>query len=174
MMNRFLHKLILTIFLLGSAFAFAQDQAQADEPTIESIKQAMLALNRDLFILEEELLFPGNTQLAVFVSMDVGQFFQLDAVKLTLDEKPVTHYLYSERQVDALKRGGVQRLYLGNIKAGDHELVAVYTGRGPEGRNYRRAVSFDFEKSTGIKQLELKIVDDESMQQPEFQIVEWK
>ena len=173
MMNRFF-KLIFAIFLFGSAFAFAQDQEQSDlEPTTESIKQAMLALNRDLFILEEELLFPGNTQLAVFVSMDVGQFFQLDAVKLTLDEKPVTHYLYSERQTDALKRGGVQRLYLGNIKAGDHEWVAVYTGRGPDGRDYRRAVSLNFEKSTGIKQLELKIVDDESMQQPEFRIVEW-
>ena len=172
-MNRFSHGLINACLLLGSAFAYAQDQGENAEPTTETIKQEMLALNRDLFILEEELLFPGNTQLTVFVSMDVGEFFQLDAVKLTLDEKTVTNYLYSERQVDALKRGGVQRLYLGNIKAGEHELVAVYTGRGPQGRDFRRAVNLNFEKSTGIKQLELKIVDDESMQQPDFQIVEW-
>ena len=172
-MNRFFHGLISACLIFGSASAYAQDQAESAEPTTESIKQGMLVLNRDLFILEEELLFPGNTQLTVFVSMDVGEFFQLDAVKLTLDEKPVTNYLYSERQVDALKRGGVQRLYLGNIKAGDHDLVAVYTGRGPEGRDFRRAVNLNFEKSTGIKQLELKIVDDESMQQPDFQIVEW-
>ena len=162
----------LLVMINGSSQAQESDQLGLLQST-ESIKQAMLELNRDLFILEEELLFPGDTQLAVFLSMNVGHYFQLDAVKLSLDDKPVTHYLYSERQVDALQRGGVQRLYLGNIKAGEHELVAVYTGRGPEGRDFRRAVSLNFEKQTGSKQLELKIVDNQAMQQPDFQIKEW-
>ncbi len=70
-------------------------------------------LNRDLFILEEELLFPANTQVAVFVSLDVGEFFALDALELKLDGKQVSSYLYTEREVEALHRGGVsQNIYI--------------------------------------------------------------
>ena len=149
----------------------------ASEPPLETqvqdIKQQVLSLNRDLFILEEELLFPTNTQVAVFLSMDVGEFFQLDAVKLTLDKKVVTNYLYTERQVDALHRGGVQRLYMGNVKAGDHELVAVFTGRGPEGRDFRRGTTLTFSKDSEAKHLELKIVDSKAKQQPQFSVKEW-
>ncbi len=143
------------------------------ETQVQDIKQQVLSLNRDLFILEEELLFPTNTQVAVFLSMNVGEFFQLDAVKLTLDNKTVTNYLYTERQVDALHRGGVQRLYMGNVKAGEHELVAVFTGRGPEGRDFRRGTTMTFNKDSESKHLELKIVDSTAKQQPQFSVKEW-
>ncbi|HMB74654.1 MAG TPA: AraC family transcriptional regulator, partial [Gammaproteobacteria bacterium] len=105
---------------------------------VQDLKKLAVDLNRDLFLLEEELLFPANTQVAVFVSMDVGEFFGLDSVELTLDGEDVTNYLYTDREVTALHRGGVQRLYLGNLRAGEHELVAVFTGEGPHTRDYRR------------------------------------
>src|SRR5690606_35254019 len=81
---------------------------------VEDLKQAALELNRDLLILEEELLFPSNTQLVVFLSLDVGEYFRLDAVKLTVDDKLVASHLYTPTQNDALSRGGIQRLYIGN------------------------------------------------------------
>ena len=130
--------------------------------------------DRDLFLLEEELLFPANTQVAVFVSMDVGEFFGLDSVELKLDNKDVANYLYTERESDALLKGGVQRLFLGNLKAGEHELVAVFTGEGPHTRDYRRAASLKFEKGIGPKYIELTISDRESKQQPEFVVKEWE
>ncbi len=83
-------------------------------------------------MLEEELLFPANTQVAVFVSMDVGDFFALDSVTLKIDNHEVSNYLYTPREVAALLKGGVQRLYVGNLKAGAHELVALFTGKGPQ------------------------------------------
>ena len=98
----------------------------------------MVDLNRDLFVLEEELLFPANTQVAVFLSMDVGDFFALDSVQLKIDQKEVINYLYTPREVEALLKGGVQRLYLGNLKVGKHELVAFFTGKGPNDRDYKR------------------------------------
>ena len=150
----------------------AQEMASLDEE-IQSIKQQTLELNRDLFILEEELLFPSNTQLAVFVSLDVGQFFKLDAVKLTVDGTVVTNYLYTERQLQALQRGGVHRLYVGNIKSGEHEIVAVFTGVGPKGRDYRRGTQLTIEKRSGAKSLELKIVDSTATRQPDFMVKEW-
>lgn len=147
--------------------------ASLDEE-VQSLKQEVLALNRDLFLLEEELLFPSSTQLAVFLSLDVGEFFALDSVQLKVDDKVVSNYLYTEREVHALHRGGVQRLYMGNIKSGEHELVAIFTGKGPNGRDYRRGASHVITKSLGPKFVELKIVDLESKEQPDFEIKEWE
>ncbi|KAA1192390.1 AraC family transcriptional regulator [Pseudohalioglobus sediminis] len=140
---------------------------------VEDIKRQTLELNRDLFILEEELLFPSDTQVAVYLSMHAGTLFALDAVKLSIDGVVVANYLYTERQVDALQRGGIHRLFRGNMKTGTHELVAVFTGRGPQGRDYRRATQLQFEKIAGARQLELLITDSQSKQQPEFSVRQW-
>ena len=77
------------------------------------------------------MLFPANTQVAVFVSMDVGEFFALDSVTMKVDNKEVANYLYTQREAEALLKGGVHRVYIGNLKAGDHELIALFTGQGP-------------------------------------------
>jgi len=141
---------------------------------IQGLKKDVVDLNKDLFILEEELLFPANTQVAVFLSLDVGQFFALDAVQLKLDQKEVINYLYTPREVDALLKGGVQRLYLGNLKVGAHELVAFFSGKGPNERAYKRGASLRFEKGVGAKYLELKIDDRQRKLQPEFEIKDWE
>lgn len=141
---------------------------------VQSLKEEVLALNRDLFLLEEELLFPANSQVAFFISMDVGEFFDLDSVSLRIDGKEVANYLYTEREVGALLRGGVHRVHMGNLKTGEHELVAVFTGRGPHVRDYRRGATMTFDKGIGAKYLELEITDKASKQQPEFVIREWE
>jgi hypothetical protein len=149
-----------------------------DSGTIDSevqiLKDEVLDLNRELFLLEEELLFPANTQVAVFVSMDVGEFFDLDSVQLRIDDKPVSNYLYTEREVAALLRGGVHRIYLGNLRTGEHELTAVFTGQGPHTRDYRRGAALKIEKGIGAKFVELRISDRDSKQQPEFLVKEWE
>ena len=141
---------------------------------IQDLKKDVVDLNKDLFILEEELLFPANTQVAVFLSVDVGQFFALDSVQLKLDRKEVINYLYTPRELDALLKGGVQRLYLGNLKVGAHELVAFFNGKGPNERAYKRGASLRFEKGVGAKYLELKIDDRQRKLQPEFEIKDWE
>ncbi len=141
---------------------------------VQSLKDEVLALNRDLFLLEEELLFPANSQVAFFISMDVGEFFDLDSVSLKIDGKDVANYLYTEREAGALLRGGVHRVHMDNLKVGDHELVAVFIGQGPHVRDYRRGATMSFNKGIGAKYLELKITDKASKQQPEFVIQEWE
>jgi hypothetical protein len=141
---------------------------------VQGLKKDVVDLNRDLFVLEEELLFPANTQVAVFLSMDVGEFFGLDSVQLKIDQKEVINYLYTPREVEALLRGGVHRLYLGNLKVGKHELVAFFSGKGPNDRDYKRGASVTFEKGIGAKYLELKINDRQRKQQPEFEIKDWE
>jgi hypothetical protein len=151
----------------------APDTRALDEE-IQSIKKDVVDLNRDLFVLEEELLFPANTQVAVFLSMDVGEFFALDTVELRVDDKQVTKYLYTPREAEALLKGGVQRLYLGNLRVGKHELVALFTGKGPNGQDYSRGAQLKFEKAVGAKYLELKISDRQRKRQPEFEIKDWE
>jgi hypothetical protein len=152
----------------------APPDTRALDEAIQSIKKDVVDLNRDLFILEEELLFPANTQVAVFLSMDVGEFFALDTVELRMDDKQVAKHLYTPREAEALLKGGVQRLYLGNLRVGEHELVALFTGKGPQGQDYSRGAQVKFEKSVGAKYLELSISDRALKRQPEFVIKDWE
>lgn len=141
---------------------------------IQTLKKTAIGLNRDLFILEEDLLFPANTQVTVFLSVDVGTYFELDAVELLIDDEIVASYLYTQRQIEALHKGGLQRLYIGNLKTGQHEITAFFIGKGPKGNDNKRAASLVFEKGTEPKPLELKIRDSSQRYQAEFSIVEWE
>jgi hypothetical protein len=164
---------LLLMLVAMSLYAEGQPAVSLDKE-VQDLKDSVLTLNQELFLLEEDLLFPANTQVAVFVSVDVGTFFALDSVQMKLDGKSVSNYLYTKREVDALHRGGVQRLYLGNLKAGEHELVAIFTGIGPHGRDYRRGATLVFTKNIGAKFLELQVSDQETTQQPEFVVREWE
>lgn len=167
-MYNLLRALCLILTLGGASLA------QAEPEQLESLKQRVLELNRDLLILEEELLFPATTQVSVFLSMDVGKFFNLDSVKLMIDDQLVASHLYTEQQLDALFRGGVQRLYLGNLKSGAHEVSAIFVGIGPDGREYKRGARLAIEKDEDPKVLEIRINDATATMQPEFAIREWE
>ncbi len=164
----------LVLILTQTAVSATDVKPASLDAEVQDLKGAVLDLNRELFMLEEELLYPANTQIAVFMSMDIGEFFALDSVQLELDGKSVTNYLYTEREVTALHRGGVQQLFLGNLKTGEHELVAIFTGVGPHGRDYRRGATLTFDKQIGAKFVELQISDKASKRQPEFYAREWE
>lgn len=157
----------------ATAPATAPAASSLDE-RIQDAKADVIRLNRDLLVLEEELLFPANTQVAIFVSMDVGKLFSLDSVRLKLDNKDVAAYLYTPTEVQALHRGGVQRLYVGNLRAGAHELVAFFTGKGPHDRDYKRGTTIRFDKGTDPKYIELQIKDSTGKLQPEFEVKVWQ
>lgn len=157
-----------------AAAAAASAPAGGLDGRIQDVKGDVIRLNRDLLVLEEELLFPASTQVALFVSMDVGKLFELDSVQVKLDDKLVTNYLYTPLEVQALHRGGVQRVYLGNLKAGQHEVVAFFTGKGPHDRDYKRGTTIKFEKGTDPKYIELRIKDSTGKLQPEFDVKVWQ
>ncbi len=172
-----LSKLLLLPFMLGILAAnvnAAENTDEALESSIEALKKEVLSLNRDLFILEEDLLFPANTQFSIFLSMNTDKLFTLDSVQLRIDDKNVANHLYTERELAALNRGGVQRLYIGNLPSGEHEIVAVFTGIGPNGRDYRRGKTIVVEKTTEPQFVEFTIEGDISKEQPEFNARVWE
>ena len=163
--------LLIAVLVWGSMQVNASTEPVTND--LENLRQQVIQLNRELFLLEEELLFPPQTQLAVFLSVDTGQFFQLDSVELILNDKPVEAHLYTAQQWDALTRGAIQPLFKGNVKAGEHKLTAVFTGKGPDQRDDRRAVTYPFVKADDAVLLELQIKDRSSDYQPEFVVQPW-
>jgi hypothetical protein len=168
----------------AAASAAANTPEPAPEPTpaldakVQALKAEVIALNRDLLVLEEELLFPAGTQVALFLSMDVGKLFDLESVQIKLNDKVVTNYLYTPLEVQALHRGGVQRVFVGNLRTGKHVITAFFTGKGPKTgefqRDYKRGTTLEFEKGTEPRYIELRIRDQQSKQQPEFEVKVWQ
>jgi hypothetical protein len=167
--------LAITTLSIFSSPSFAQDDNsdEALDTSIEALKKEVLSLNRDLFILEEDLLFPSNTQFSIFLSLNAGQLFNLDSVQLKIDNKNVANHLYTEQELQALNRGGVQRLYIGNLPSGEHEVIAIFTGIGPSGRDYRRGKTIVIEKSSEPQFVEFSVEDDDSKEQPVFNARTW-
>jgi hypothetical protein len=155
-----------------------QDSARTESSSelaqqLEQLKSQVLQLNRELFILEEDLLFPASTQVALFVSVDTGKFFAIDSVEVKINDKDVAGFLYTKRQREALEQGGIQKLYLGNLKIGQYQLTAIFTGVDPEGRMVKRATEYQFEKDDETLMIELKIMDDTKTYRSQVVVEEW-
>ena len=167
--------LIFSIIFIFSTLSVGDQQPATElQQNIQDLKKEVLKLNRNLFILQEDLLFPANTQFSVFVSVDSGKLFDLDSVQLKIDNKVIANHLYTERELAALKRGGVQRLYMGNLASGKHEIIALFIGKGPSGRDYRRGETITIEKGSEPQFVELQLIDDASKEQPEFNARIWE
>jgi hypothetical protein len=170
----------LAPILLSALPVSAQDiqkpeqDIEALDVKIQKLKDDVIDLNTQIFRLQEELLYPEDSSVVVFLSVEGGNYFALDSVKLMVGDTMVTSYLYTDREVTALKKGGIQRLYMGNIKAGDHQLAAVFTGKGPQGQDYKRAETITLNKQKGAAFIKLMVRDDPVKKQPEFVYETWQ
>lgn len=176
--SHLLSRTLLVVFavLFGRLSLAADAPIVPEEPvalSAEALKKKVIQLNRDLFILEEDLLFPANTQFVVYLSLNTGKFLQLDSVKLKVDDDIVATHLYTERQLKALAQGGMQRLHLGNLKSGAHEITAYVQGIGPDNRPYKLAQTTTVDKGTKLTSLEIRINDQTANFQPKVEMVEW-
>jgi hypothetical protein len=175
-----LNKVVITLLfgLVLASHSYAEDSQTLESSSeltqqLEDLKSQVLQLNRELFILEEDLLFPASTQIALFVSVDTGRFFAIDSVEVKINDKDVAGFLYTDRQRDALEQGGIQKLYLGNLKMGPYQLTAIFTGVDQEGRMVKRAAEYEFEKEDDSLMIELKVVDNKKNNRSQVVIDEW-
>lgn len=143
--------LLGTLSITGWAAEVSREQIKGLDEQVQEIKSDTLGIAAELNRLEEKLLYPSNSQLAVFVSLVPGAKFRLDAVEIQLDGKAVAHHLYSLKELDALQRGGVQRIYTGNIRGGEHNLQVSVIGKSSTGAEYRNSASFKVTKDVAPK-----------------------
>jgi hypothetical protein len=161
-MFNILRGFILAIAMLILSFpAFAEEisreQIKGLDEQVQEIKSDVLGIAAELNQLEEKLLYPSNTQAAVFVSLVSGETFRLDSIEIQVDGKPVAHHLYSFKELEALQKGAVQRIYTGNVRSGEHDLQVLVIGKTGGGTDFQKSERFKVNKDVGPKIVEISL-----------------
>ena len=159
---------LLLLLLLNSLTTplVAQDLAVDDmrslDGQVQEIKSDVLKIASELSVLDERLLYPSNTQLAVFVAMPGSESFRLDSVQVEIDGELATHHIYSFKELEALQNGGGQRIYTGNVATGDHEIGVTMIGKLKNGKDVNETTSFVFAKGVKPKALGITLAGPDS------------
>lgn len=143
-----------------------QQQMRGLDEQIQEIKSDSLRMSAELSQLEEKLLYPSGTQVAIFVELAKGDTMRLDAVRLQIDGQLVAHYIYSAKELQALRKGGVQRIYVGNVATGDHKLDVLVDGKLEGGADFSRTGQFTFRKEVKPKMVGLTLSGPQSGNTP--------
>ncbi len=153
--------ILAVLIMLGAAPAYSEEttkeQVKGLDEQVQEIKGDVLAISTELNQLEEKLMYPSNTQVAVFVSMQAGDLFRLDSLEVQLDGKPVAYYLYSFKELEAIQKGGLQRIFTGNITTGVHDMKVTAMGKTRSGTDFAKAESFKVTKDITPKIVEVNL-----------------
>ena len=164
MKKMILQAVVLFVLAPVCSQAWAQDgyreQMKGLDEQVQEVKSDVLSISAELSQLEEKLLYPSDSHLAVFVQLAKGDTLRLDSVDVSVDGQPATHYIYSFKELEALQKGGVQRLYTGNIASGEHQLAVTVTGKRANGEDYNRSETIAFTKEIKPKLLGLTVSGD--------------
>jgi len=177
MQSRMIFKITLVVailFKLSLSLAENKNSEIALKQHVATIKEEMLLLGRDMKMLEDILLYPEKTRVSVYLTMDVGRFFSLDKAKILINGEVVSEQAYSNREEDGFKKGAAQRIFVGNYDDGKYDLVAIFSGKGPRGRAFKRGVEYKFDKRGEAATIKINILDDLRKQQPIFKISQVK
>jgi len=164
------------LLCLGSVRGWAQQNDQQQmrdlDEQVQKIKSDILDISKELSRLEEKLLYPSGTQIAIFIALAKGDQMRLDAVRLQVDGQLVAHHIYSFKELEALRKGGVQRVYIGNIPTGEHKLEVLVDGKLEGGADFNRTERFTFRKEVKPKMVELTLAGPNSGNTP-IALGEW-
>lgn len=161
-MNSLLRKLLAASVLAGLSCAVlaqqvSKEQIKGLDEQVQDIKKDVLAISSELLQLEEKLLYPSNTQVALFVSLAGNGKLRLDSVRLKLDGKDAAHHIYTFKELEALQGGGVQRIHTGNLRTGAHSLEVAVAGKSASGGDFRQVATYEFKKDVEPKLLEIVV-----------------
>jgi hypothetical protein len=145
----------LGVFASAAAVGEAsyREQMKGLDEQVQEVKSDVLSIAAELARLEERLLYPSNTHLAVFIALAERDTLRLDAVQIQIDGQPVAHSIYSFKELEALQKGGVQRIYTGNVTTGEHQMEVTIVGKLDTGKDYNRTERFAFSKGVEHKLL---------------------
>jgi len=153
----------ITVLLMGSSSYgkdISKEQVKGLDEQVQEIKGDALSISAELAKLEEKLLYPSNTEVSVFVSVKTGETFRLDSVDIQVDGKPVTHHVYTLKELEALRKGGVQKIYTGNLRTGDHDLDVQVSGKTSGGSDFQRSGHFTLSKDVAPKIVEVSFASE--------------
>ncbi len=157
---------------VGPSSNVDQRQMRSLDEQVQEIKSDVLSISEELSRLEEKLLYPSGTQVAIFIALAKGDQMRLDAVRLQIDGQLVAHYIYSSKELAALRKGGVQRIYVGNVATGNHQLEVLVDGKLEGGEDFSRTEHFAFRKEVKPKLVGLTLAGPDSGNTP-IALGEW-
>jgi len=166
--------ILIAVFVLAPTAVLAQqaNTAQGLDEQVQEVKSDVLSIAADLNQLEEKLLYPSGTQVAIFISLAKGDQMRLDAVRLQIDGQLVAHHIYSAKELEAFRKGGVQRLYVGNVSTGDHQLEVLVDGKAEGGADFTRTERFTVRKEVKPKMVGFTLAGPGSASPP-IALGEW-
>lgn len=142
----------------------SEQELRSLDEQVQEVKSDVLSIAAELSQLEEKLLYPSTTEVSVFVSMAADEPFRLDAVRIAIDGELATHYIYSYKELEALQKGGIQRIYTGNVRTGEHRLDVTVSGKLANGSDYSNSRTFSFDKDVEPKLLGITLASAGSSQ----------
>jgi hypothetical protein len=148
-----------TTVLASAADEISREKIKGLDEQVQDIKKDVLGISTELVQLEEKLIYPSNTQVSLFVALAPQAKFRLDAVAVSIDGKEATTHLYTHKELEALQSGGVQRLYTGNVRTGEHSLEVTLIGKTAGNADYREKASYRFTKAEGPRLVEITLAD---------------
>lgn len=166
-MSKVILAIVITL-LIGAGAASVRaaesyrEQMKGLDEQVQEVKSDVLSIAAELNQLEERLLYPSNTHLAVFVALAKGETLRLDAVQIQIDGQPAARYIYSFKELEALQKGGVQRIYTGNIATGQHEIEVSLSGKLASGKDYSQTERFPFTKAIEPKLIGVTLAGPDS------------
>ena len=160
--------MLLAVFALAPTVVLAQQDnaSQGLDEQVQEIKSDVLGIGQELNRLEEKLLYPSGTQVSIFITVAKDDQMRLDAVRLQIDGQLVAHHIYSFKELEALRKGGVQRIYIGNVATGDHQLEVLVDGKLEGGADFSRTERFTFSKEVKPRLLGLTLAGPRSANNP--------
>lgn len=150
---------VASVALPGLAAEVSKEQIKGLDEQVQDIKTDVLAISTELNLLEEKLLFPSNTQVSLFISLSADDDFQLDAAEIEVDGKSVAHHIYSFKEQEALRDGGLQRIYTGNVRNGEHLIKVGFKGKSALGNKFTEVADYTFSKGVGPGFVEIKLIE---------------
>ena len=156
--------LVAGVFVPARAEDTYRQQMKGLDEQVQEVKSDVLSIAAELKQLEERLLYPSDTHLAVFVALAKGETLRLDAVQIQIDGQPAANYLYSFKELEALQKGGIQRIYTGNIATGQHDIEISLSGKLENGKDYTHSERFAFTKDVKPKLMGVTLAGPDSGQ----------
>lgn len=159
-MWRVKHGLLLTLLLAAPLASIPAQETSDDDigkldDQVQELKTEVLEIAAELDSLERRLLYPSGTRLLVSLAMDPKAGVRPDAVEIRIDGDLVAHHIYTARELDALRKGGIHTVYTGNTTAGTHEMVVNVIGKLAPDADVARTIRYVFTKGIDAKELDI-------------------
>lgn len=166
--------LVCAFYSTGAAAELSADKQEfrSLDEQVQSLKGDVININRELMLLQEKLVYPSNTEVSVFVSLQASNKFSLDSVDLLIDNKSVQKHVYTYRELEAMLDKGVQRLYTGNLANGKHQVSVKISGHTSSNNKYEKSAAFTVNKENGPKLVELQVISGGGA--PSIKLTNWK